>query len=346
MEKSRRPSWYEQTCEEGLDDGLPAPNALMRDFEVRTPRWSDSSPTWSDSFSQKCFCFDDADASTDVATSAEGLSSSRQSLQSSPRVGGQSRDGSPRFEDQNYTVFRTFIHLLPSEDGQPSMLSSRSVSGPPSFFESESSDEEIEIESSSPEPVQGNDAPCFDDLEIPVVARRTFIHIPIPKFDQDDCQPVASPSRSAPTGLSQITTIRVRGLDNFWRRDDMVQLLEEKGWGGYFDFIYMPMNFRCREGGSNFGYVFVNVRDHWTASELMADLNSDSAYSFDAAPATELQGLAANVDKWKNDPVMHNSVPDECKPAMYDSQGIRISFPKHTKKLSKPRVRGHAYWEI
>jgi len=414
-ERIQRRSWYEQTCEEGMDDehgrtwfstpttacaptppeasrptlplttltGAPAPWAVfdvppkISDLErletattccatnlegeemdgvpeAQTPSvWS--SRSWSDYQEQHGCGFSFDTTSTDVPTTRG--SSSRQSLQSSPRNGRQSLDSSPRFQSQDYTVFRTFIHLQkPSEDDDPEtpILNDRSLSSPadlnpPSRLIDDQSPRSPSAEAmpgSSPEPVQDNDSEADDDLEIQIVELRTFVHIHIPNkfFDEDD-QPVASPSTSAPSGLSKITTIRIRGLNHFWRRDDMVRLLQEKGWSGLFDFVYMPMNFRCNRGGSNFGYAFVNLRDHWHASELIRELNNDPEHSFDAAPASEFQGLTENVDKWKNDSVMHYSVPDECKPAMYDARGNRVTFPKHTKKLSKPRVRGNPYWD-
>jgi hypothetical protein len=50
------------------------------------------------------------------------------------------------------------------------------------------------------------------------------------------------------------------------------------------------------------------------------------------------QGLGENVERYRNSPLMHDSVPMECKPAMYDHSGNRIMFPRPIKAISKPRI--------
>jgi len=50
------------------------------------------------------------------------------------------------------------------------------------------------------------------------------------------------------------------------------------------------------------------------------------------------QGLQENILKWRDNAIMHKSVPEECKPALYGSDGTQCSFPEPTKKNNKPRV--------
>merc|ERR1719146_492709 len=50
------------------------------------------------------------------------------------------------------------------------------------------------------------------------------------------------------------------------------------------------------------------------------------------------RGLAENVERYRNSPLMHESVPMECKPALYDVDGRRIAFPSPTKAIPKPRI--------
>merc|ERR1711959_365651 len=45
-----------------------------------------------------------------------------------------------------------------------------------------------------------------------------------------------------------------------------------------------------------------------------------------------LQGLEAHVERYRNSPVMHQSVPDEYKPAVFVN-GIRSTFPSPTKRI-------------
>lgn len=176
------------------------------------------------------------------------------------------------------------------------------------------------------------------DEEIAPVAR-TFIHFPKFEDGSDDDQPLARMAVSAPATVTPITTIRVRNLPVEWWRDDFTKLLFAKGYGGCFDFVYMPMNFRS---GANFGYAFVNLRSPLQASKLVEDLRCEG---FDGAPASAQQGLAANIRKWRNDSVMHGIVPDHCKPVLHNGEGKRIQFPSPTGKISKPRIHGSFFWD-
>lgn len=58
-----------------------------------------------------------------------------------------------------------------------------------------------------------------------------------------------------------------------------------------------------------------------------------------AAWSAPLQGLVENIERYRNAPVMHRSVPDDHKPALFSSSGARVSFPAPTVKVRGPRVR-------
>merc|ERR1711998_616565 len=50
------------------------------------------------------------------------------------------------------------------------------------------------------------------------------------------------------------------------------------------------------------------------------------------------QGLEEHVIRYKNSPLMHEEVPDECRPILLQN-GFRIEFPPATKSLRAPRLR-------
>jgi hypothetical protein len=54
---------------------------------------------------------------------------------------------------------------------------------------------------------------------------------------------------------------------------------------------------------------------------------------------SECQGLQANVRKFRNSPLMHKSIPLDCKPTMYGLSGDRLPFPRPTKSIPRPRIR-------
>lgn len=68
--------------------------------------------------------------------------------------------------------------------------------------------------------------------------------------------------------------------------------------------------------------------DKWSEpSEKRLDVKwSDSA-----------QGLEDNIERYRNSPVMHESLQDEFKPALYE-RGIRLGFPKPTKAIRAPKL--------
>jgi len=119
-----------------------------------------------------------------------------------------------------------------------------------------------------------------------------------------------------------------------WTHDDVVNLLDQKGLKGRYNFIYVPMNFRKM---ANFGYAFVNLESTSTAEELMEKLaeHEDEELRTDWSSK---QGRDENIEYFRNNSVMHKSVRDDWKPALYDTEGNRISFPEPTKRIAKPRV--------
>merc|ERR1711924_370716 len=48
------------------------------------------------------------------------------------------------------------------------------------------------------------------------------------------------------------------------------------------------------------------------------------------------QGLAEQIRRYRNSPVMHDSVPDEYKPMLF-RKGIRQDFPAPTQMLKRPK---------
>mmetsp|Transcript_54740 Transcript_54740/g.116907 ORF Transcript_54740/g.116907 Transcript_54740/m.116907 type:complete len:610 (-) Transcript_54740:159-1988(-) len=137
------------------------------------------------------------------------------------------------------------------------------------------------------------------------------------------------------------TTVMMRNMPETYLRDDLTAMLNREGFLGKYDFVYMPMNFRTK---ASFGYAFVNLVTHDDAQcchdkfQGFADWQVPTAKICEVSWSDMHQGLAAHVDRYRNSPVMHDSVPDEYKPVMYQD-GVRALFPPPTKKLRQPRIR-------
>jgi len=54
------------------------------------------------------------------------------------------------------------------------------------------------------------------------------------------------------------------------------------------------------------------------------------------------QGLSELVERYRNSPVMHASVPQECKPVIF-LNGRTVKFPEPTQQIKPPKV---AKWRM
>lgn len=125
-----------------------------------------------------------------------------------------------------------------------------------------------------------------------------------------------------------------------YSRDQLFELLDNEGFNGMYDLVYHPIDFGTRLG---FGYAFVNFVSVEAAAECSEYFNGFTRWTTkhdkacEVSQSTELQGLESHVERYRNSPVMHESVPDEFKPATF-ADGLRVPFPSPTKKVTKPRA--------
>jgi RNA recognition motif-containing protein len=141
------------------------------------------------------------------------------------------------------------------------------------------------------------------------------------------------------------TTLMFRNLPNSYNRAALLNMLDAEGFEGTYTFVYLPTDFKNFAG---FGYAFVGFATHRLAELAKRHFQGftkwkvPSQKTCDVAWSGEVQGLEAYIDKYRNSPVMHDSVPDEYKPALFVN-GVRIPFPSPTKRIRPPRVRHMAH---
>jgi len=105
---------------------------------------------------------------------------------------------------------------------------------------------------------------------------------------------------SPPPSAKPITTLMVRNLPGALPQDDLLAKLDEAGFEGLYDFVYMPKSFDELEGK---GYAFVNFSDTVVASAFLGAWHKTRpwgdrcAQSLNISPA-DVQGLEANMKKW------------------------------------------------
>lgn len=137
------------------------------------------------------------------------------------------------------------------------------------------------------------------------------------------------------------TTLMFRNLPNDYTRAALLELLDLQGFQTNYSFVYLPTDFKSFAG---FGYAFVSFVNHAAAVQAkrhfqgFRDWRVRSQKVCDVDWSGAVQGLAAHTERYRNSPVMHKSVPDEYKPALF-VDGVRTPFPPPTRPLRPPQVR-------
>jgi len=136
------------------------------------------------------------------------------------------------------------------------------------------------------------------------------------------------------------TTFMIRSLPRHMTRTKLEDLLDDAGFAKQYDFIYLPANLKVKE---SYGYGFVNLVSGAVAARFMAYFNGYSWPDRSQEPmgvhkSEALEGLDALIQRYRNSPLMHSSVPEEVRPAIY-RDGVKAPFPSPTVDLRAPRMR-------
>jgi len=138
------------------------------------------------------------------------------------------------------------------------------------------------------------------------------------------------------------TTVMLRNIPNNYTRAMLLEILDEQGFAGCYDFIYLPMDFKRN---ANLGYAFLNLVSADEADRFHGHFNGFCGWGLASQKVGEvgwgepLQGLEAHIERYRNSPVMHADVPDDHKPLVF-SQGVCVHFPRPTKRIRAPRMKG------
>eukprot|EP00439_Symbiodinium_sp_Y106_P020048 s308_g2.t1 len=131
---------------------------------------------------------------------------------------------------------------------------------------------------------------------------------------------------------------RVGRLPLQFNRQRLCDAFDAQGrFGEKIDFVYLPL---CFAEKKSLGYAFVNCINHDVARNVWNCFDG-FRWGIDADPASVCwsqrhQGLRQAIAYYRNSNVMHQMVPDECRPVIF-SDGRRIAFPSATKKLTPPK---------
>lgn len=143
------------------------------------------------------------------------------------------------------------------------------------------------------------------------------------------------------------TTLCVKNLPNNFTRNQLIEVMGNKGCTGY-DFVYLPNDLHRLCG---LGYAFVNFVSHERAQHAREKLhkfsdwkevnsNSMSDKICKAGWGTEnQQGLDYLIEKYRNSPMLHPDVPEQARPMRFNADGEQIEFPKPTRPVKAPRLK-------
>mmetsp|Transcript_50754 Transcript_50754/g.91128 ORF Transcript_50754/g.91128 Transcript_50754/m.91128 type:complete len:233 (-) Transcript_50754:185-883(-) len=137
------------------------------------------------------------------------------------------------------------------------------------------------------------------------------------------------------------TTVMLRNVPSTYTRAMLMNLLDTEGFAGTYDFLYLPIHFSSNSG---FGYAFINFVNTEVTVQFWAHFDNFTRWGIESDKVAEVtwswkhQGLAEHVERYRNSPVVHDSMPDECKPIILEN-GVRVPFPPPTKRVQQPRLR-------
>jgi len=131
----------------------------------------------------------------------------------------------------------------------------------------------------------------------------------------------------------------LRNLPSEFTRAHLIELLEDEGFEGSYDLVYVPMNFSVK---CCLGYGFVNLRTSSEARRCWQAFNGfciwDTTTACEVAWSDPHQGTAALIERYRNSPVMHESVPEEWRPALF-VDGVQVPFPAPTETVKAPKQK-------
>jgi len=174
--------------------------------------------------------------------------------------------------------------------------------------------------------------PAEEEAEVPVQSSPSKLS---PAGQEEDSPPVQEGER---------TTVMLQHMPSSYTRSMVQCMIDDAGFAGQYDFVYVPMDFMTR---ACYGYAFINFTYPSHADRFWNTFNGFSQWSFPSRKTCRTfwskphQGLEANIARYRNSPVMHKDVPDEYKPILL-TDGVRTVFPPPTKTIRLPRLRNYS----
>mmetsp|Transcript_26379 Transcript_26379/g.47863 ORF Transcript_26379/g.47863 Transcript_26379/m.47863 type:complete len:353 (+) Transcript_26379:82-1140(+) len=177
----------------------------------------------------------------------------------------------------------------------------------------------------------------FDSIVTPATYGCNSMPIP----EQGATLAVTGTVTEAAAGKETRTTVMMRNLPADFTRASLLELLGAEGFFGRFDFIYIPFDFKRQ---LNLGYALINLVSSSEAQRFTKHFNGFRNWMTPSdLPCVVVwsdphQGLSIHVERYRNSPVMHESVPEPWRPLLF-KHGVAVPFPEPTKKIKAPKVK-------
>lgn len=152
--------------------------------------------------------------------------------------------------------------------------------------------------------------------------------------DHSTCDTVSQLSGSK----AEPTTFMIRNLPRSMDRRELERLLDWEGFAALYDFLHVPADL---EAGGGFGYGFVNFVTPLEAQRFVrhfSNLRLADREPIAVHESEAMQGIEQLIERYRNSPLMHKSVPAVAMPAIYQD-GVILQFPAPTERLRKPQKR-------
>lgn len=138
-----------------------------------------------------------------------------------------------------------------------------------------------------------------------------------------------------------MTTLVLRNIPESFTRCKLEELLNTNGFATCFDFLYLPADLKT---GFCFGYAFINMVTPSDAKSFMERFTNFQDWPMPSDRRAvvhvneRLQSLAELIERYRNSPVMHPSVPHALRPTIY-CNGFVMPFPEPTMPIKAPRTK-------
>jgi len=165
---------------------------------------------------------------------------------------------------------------------------------------------------------------------------------PCPSYEPQQL-PAFSPGQGSTFGASdaavkkhQSTTVSMRNVPSLVSRDDLVRAIDGKGFEGLYNFVYLPVDHTTQVGR---GYAFLNLLSEEIAYRFIDVFNGFDEWPINSRKVCSVtwavrQGLNANIERFRNSPVMADHVPESFKPVLFVGKKM-VPLPEPTCEMSR-----------